>query len=219
MQMIDLLLSTFNNAIQKNQELEKAHEELLNMHDELKKTNQELKQSVEEQNRVVGIAAHDLRNPLNVIMGYSDFILKHLGNITPDHLIQFITSIKERSHFMLNMVNDLLDLSKIQSGKLNLNLKPVSVQVLVKKNVALNLVMAEKKNIKLRLQIDDNLPVMNVDPEKIEQVLNNLIGNAVKYSYPDSKVNINISRQNGSLLLAVEDHGVGIPAEEIDSLF
>jgi signal transduction histidine kinase len=117
------------------------------------------------------------------------------------------------------MVDDLLDVSAIESGRLSLALQPTDLDALVEHNVALNRVLAEEKQIRLAFQTDGDLPPLYLDRAKIEQVLNNLISNAVKFSYPASSVEIYVSRDQDRALISVRDQGQGIPAAELDNLF
>jgi signal transduction histidine kinase len=113
----------------------------------------------------------------------------------------------------------LLNLSAIESGKLDLALQSTDLSVLVEHSVALNRVLAEKKQIRLSFQADDDLPALLLDPAKTEQVLDNLISNAVKFSYPGSSVDIHVSREQDRAQISVRDEGQGIPADELDNLF
>ena len=117
------------------------------------------------------------------------------------------------------MGNDLLDVAKIESGKLDLH--PVSTDIadLVQDNVHLNRVLASNKDIEIQTAIDGPPPTMQLDPDKIEQVLNNLISNAIKYSHPNSTITVQLTREDAHALLSVRDEGQGIPAEDIDKLF
>jgi signal transduction histidine kinase len=120
---------------------------------------------------------------------------------------------------MLQMVNDLLDVAEIESGQLRLDLRPEDMAALVERNVALNQVLAARKGIELILTQDEGIPTTLADGSKIEQVLNNLIGNAVKFSYPGSTVQVHMACENGRMVISVRDEGPGIPASERDRLF
>jgi signal transduction histidine kinase len=120
---------------------------------------------------------------------------------------------------MLRLVDGLLDVATIESGRLDLDRQPTDLAALVERNVALNRALAEGKRIHLDYQQDGSLPEMLLDGSRIEQVLNNLLSNAIKYSYPEGIVEVHLSRQAGYATLAVTDHGQGIPAEQLDDLF
>jgi signal transduction histidine kinase len=120
---------------------------------------------------------------------------------------------------MLHLVNSLLDVATIESGKLELDLQPTDLAALVARNVALNATLAEPKGIGLVCRCDPDLPPMLLDGPRIEQVLNNLLSNAIKFSFPDTTVQVNLARQGKHAVLSVTDHGRGIPEDQVDELF
>jgi signal transduction histidine kinase len=186
---------------------------------ELVKKNAELQALNEEKNNFVGMAAHDLRNPLAVILIYSEFLLDGcVGTLTPEET-RVVATMKNTIKFMLRLIDDLLDVSKIESGKVKLDLAPVNLKELVSENVALNRVLAERKGIQVKLECPYDIPPMQLDAPKIEQVLNNLITNAVKFSDSGTIAVVELACNNGNVRLAVRDQGPGIPAEERGRLF
>ena len=187
--------------------------------DALARKSTELAALDEQKNQFLGMAAHDLRNPLAVIMARSEFVLEGLaGALTPEQE-KFIATMKRSSEFMLKLVNDLLDVAKIEAGKVNLELEPTDLAALLNQNIALNRVLAGKKDIRLELEVAADLPTMELDAAKIEQVLNNLVSNAVKFSNLGDVVNIRATRMNGTVSISVADHGPGIPPDDMGKLF
>ncbi|MEQ8221902.1 MAG: hybrid sensor histidine kinase/response regulator [Candidatus Eremiobacterota bacterium] len=219
MQIIDLLLSTYENAINKNQELEEANRELIRMKSELEDRNKELNRLNEDKNRLLGMAAHDLRNPIGAIMSYSEFLLEEDKIKADETYADFIGTIRESSEFLLHMVNELLDISIIESGNLKLTLSDVDFISFVKRNITINSVLSEKKGINILFNHDSDIPHVKIDIHKMEQVFNNLISNAVKFSYPGSKIEILIRKHMEELVVSVKDEGKGIPEREFSRLF
>ena len=200
-------------------ELGRLNNELANLQRELTKKNIELEKLNEEKNRFLGIAAHDLRNPLNAIQMYSEFLSDEASEVLTPEQLEFVSIIHSSSQFMLRLVNDLLDVAKIESGKLELNLARTDLIDLIRHNVTLNNTMASKKNISIDFHYDQDIPVVLVDTAKIEQVLNNLIVNAIKFSNPGSVINVKVARSGKEAVISVKDQGQGIPDGEIDKLF
>lgn len=199
-------------------ELSRLNNELATSQRDLAKSNVELDQLNKQKNELLGIAAHDLRNPLQVILIYSQFLIDEAAvSLGPEHL-EFVRTIRRSSEFMLRLVEDLLDTARIEAGTLELDLVPVDLGGLVERNVALNRVLAEPKGTHINLY-RDGVGEMVLDTAKIEQVLNNLIGNAVKYSPPGSTVEVRLAAADGGASIAVRDQGQGIAAEEMDRLF
>jgi len=201
------------------EELSRLNNDLVNIQRELSKKNRELDELNKLKNQFLGIAAHDLRNPLGVIMGYSEYLLEEVEEILSADQNDMLKSILSSSEFMLRLLNDLLDISAIESGNLNLNLCRADLVQVVRKNVELNNVIAHKKNINIHLNETASMPEILFDMGKIEQVLNNLISNSVKFSPPGSNVNVYISKSDSDLTVAVADNGPGIPEAEREKLF
>jgi signal transduction histidine kinase len=184
-------------------ELTQLNNELVNLQRDLTKKNLELHRLSEQRNEFVGWVAHDLRNPLTAILGFSELLAEDLqGRITADEL-GLIEKIRGLSHFMLGLVNDTLSLAQIESGKLSLHLVKVDVGALLAHNVALHAPFAERKSIRLVL----------------EQVLNNLIGNALKFSRESTVTRVGMKVEDAAVVISVADGGQGIPAAEREKLF
>ena len=157
------------------EELSRLNNDLVNMQRELAKKNRELDELNKIKNQFLGIAAHDLRNPLGVIIGYSDYIIEENdGNFSEEH-VMMLNAILTSSEFMLRLINNLLDVSAIESGKLELELTKADLISVIKNNVELNNVIAHKKNIQIQFNAPVQISEILIDIGKIEQVLNNLI--------------------------------------------
>jgi signal transduction histidine kinase len=219
MQIIDLLLSTYENAIQKNSELAEANKQLLNMHREIARKNIELEKLNDDKNRFLRIAAHDLRNPTSAILSFSDLMMEETWAKLNDHEKEFITIIKDSSEFVLKLLNELLDVAVIESGNLTLNLEETDIVELTQKNTSLNKVIADKKKLKIIFSSDFSELRLKIDTVKTEQILNNLISNAIKFSYPEKLIEVNLSRTDDQCIIKVIDQGQGIPPEDLTKLF
>jgi two-component system sensor histidine kinase/response regulator len=205
--------------MEKNRELENTNRKLGALHVEFQHKNEELSKLVNDKNMLLGMAAHDLRNPLHAIQAYSEILEMKLPETSDESLLRMIKTIRRQSKFMLDLVNDLLNISVIDLGKLKLNLQQSNVANLVKTNCKLNESVADQKNISIHLTCDLSIPEMVIDPNKIEQVLNNLVNNAIKYSHPGSSIDIALKKDAEGVLLSVQDHGVGIPEGDTEHLF
>lgn len=200
-------------------DLMRLNNELANLQREMAKKNRELTTLNQQKNQFLGMAAHDLRNPLGIISKYSDFLLTEDVERLNAEQVKFISTIKSSSDFILGLVEDFLDVSKIESGKLEINREPTDIIALCKHNIALNSTIAVKKDSKITFQCNAAVPKLVVDKRKIEQVLNNLLTNAVKYSFPHTEITVDIKLDNNAVVIAVTDQGQGIPEHEIQHLF
>jgi signal transduction histidine kinase len=146
-------------------------------------------------------------------------MLDEAADTLSDEHCDFLNIIRSSSQFMLQLVDELLDISTIESGQLELHTSPTDLVALVRRNIALNSVLAEKKRIVLTYHQTEHIPSIPCDGPKVDQALNNLVTNAIKYSYLDSTVEITLSRTGDDALIAVRDHGQGIHADQLGNLF
>lgn len=200
-------------------ELSRVNNDLANLQRAMAKANIELARLNEQKNQLLGMAAHDLRNPLGVIMSYAKFLDRFAGVKLDDKERQFLAQIEKSSQFMLRLLEDLLDVSQIESGKLQLALAPLDLAATVAGNVELNRMLASAKNIAIDLPLPAAPLWVEADATKIEQVLNNLISNAVKYSHPGTTVRVTLEADAGEVTVKVRDQGQGIPEAELSRLF
>lgn len=181
--------------------------------------NVELEKINEQKNRILGVAAHDLRNPLGLISQFSGFLAEEAASILSEEHREMVTCIQELSEFTLKMVEDLLDVSTIESGKLRLDKTDVDLCALIRRNMDLNSVFARKKGIRIEFEACPDCPPVPADEGKITQVLNNLVSNAMKYSFPNSVCHVKLEWQGDEAVVTVTDQGTGIPAEDLPKLF
>ena len=169
-------------------------------------------------NKFLGMAAHDLRNPLASIRGFSEFLKDEETGPLNDDQRECVETIHSASENMLNLVNELLDVSVIESGKLILDLKLNSIDALVAERVHLNTISAQRKNTRLHVDFAWKGEAM-FDSSRMSQVLDNLISNAIKYSPPDSDIHISVKKVENKLRVSVRDQGTGISPEDRKKLF
>lgn len=203
--------------VQRN--LHDVSQQLSNANRSLAKKNAELETLNKLKNHFIGMAAHDLRSPIGQIMTSSEFLLDELPQDIDEELFDFLQIIHSTSQFMLTLIDQILDINAIESGKLNLNIQQTDLIALIKKNVHLNGLLAVKKGINLGIDSALGNLEMPLDGLKMEQVMNNLISNAIKFSPPGSSVNVELTGYNGEVTVAVKDEGPGIPEKDIDKLF
>lgn len=199
-------------------EFSRVNNELINLQRELNKKNAELKRLNELKNRFLGMAAHDLRNPLSNIRSLSGFLANKSDNLD-ERQKRFVENIKDLSSFMLNMVNELLDVSAIESGDIKINSTPTNLVLLITTNITLNKKLAEEKNIEVDFDSNVDSLILKVDNNKIDQVITNLLTNAIKYSKPDTKIIISLIKGDEEVKVSVQDQGQGIDKDEQKALF
>lgn len=180
---------------------------------------QQLVELNELKNKFLGIAAHDLRSPLSVVKMSLGLLLSGMVGGVPENQRDLMDRMNRSCESMLALINDLLDVSAIEAGKLDLRLRPVELAPYLEQCHAANALLAQGKAIALRLELEPGLPTVSMDVDRIAQVLNNLITNAIKFSYSETTVTLKARRVGTDVELAIADQGQGIPAAEIRQIF
>ena len=216
---IEELKKLNDTMLELNREVNNLQRQLIKEKNQLAETNNQLSLLNEEKNRILGIAAHDLRNPIGTILGFAQLLSQRLHKISSDDMNKFLSVIINSSNFSLNLLNDLLDISKIESGKVYLNYTRVNYIDFVKNIIEQNQVIARQKDITISFQQETNGFIARIDGQKIEQVLNNLLSNSIKYSEAGTDILIKLSVSDNFFKTEVIDQGQGIPEDEIPKIF
>jgi len=167
----------------------------------------------------VSSVSHELRTPLASILGYLDVLLEgELGEMAPEQT-EFVRIVDENARRLLSLINDLLTLSGIEGGRMLLRPEPIDLRPLVERYVLDLEVAAAEKGLDLSVLLPADEFVVQVDPERIGQVVTNLVANAVKFSERGGDVRVELRREAGQAVLSVADTGIGIPAADSDRLF
>jgi signal transduction histidine kinase len=170
-------------------------------------------------NEFLGIAAHDLRNPITVIKSLSHLLLKHSDRYNAEEKAKLLNMIRNSSNFMYELVINLLDISKIESGNLHLELSKMNYEDFIEECLIYNRLLSKEKDIEIEFEFDENIPNLEFDKTKIRQVLNNLLSNAVKFSPKKSNILVKIEQESNEIITKVIDKGPGIPKDELSKLF
>jgi signal transduction histidine kinase len=204
---------------------------LVSMQDRLRKVNSDLDRKVDElaqanlalyeTNRLksdfLATMSHELRTPLNSIMGFSDVLVTSHG--LSEKQQRWANNIKSSGERLLNLINDILDLAKIEAGKMQVRLSEFSAYDVCEGLLAMFRPLAEKKNIELRSQLDQGIPTLRQDQIKLQQILENLLSNAIKFTPEGGRVLLKAGADPLYVVLTVTDTGVGIAPEEQELVF
>ncbi len=162
--------------------------------------------------------SHELRTPLNSIIGFSE-ILQGIGTLNEKQR-RYAHNIQKSGRLLLDMINDILDLAKIEAGKMDLRLSEFRIGALVTAQCDMVRSLSEEKNIDLEVQVPPDLPVMFQDQSKIQQILLNLLSNAIKFTPEGGRIRVSVDRDaSDRLLLSVADTGVGVAEEDREIIF
>ncbi len=163
--------------------------------------------------------SHELRTPLTSIKEGTGLLLDGVGGETTDKQRKLLAILAEESNRLINVVNSLLDLSKMEAGMMTYDFEVGNVDPLIRRALAEMAPLIEAKQIRLESKVLAPLPAVRIDPERILQVLRNLLGNAVKFTPKGGQVSVVAKPVNGKLEVSVKDSGPGIPAESLISIF
>ena len=180
---------------------------------------EELLELNELKNKFLGIAAHDLRNPLAVFSGFTELLHKGSAGPLSPRQERMLDMMDQTAQRMLALINDLLDISVIESGRLELRKEVASISGILENCHAANDIIARDKEIELELEIEPGLPPAHLDPERINQILSNLVGNAIKFSPSGTVITLGVRSSGDVVEISVADQGPGIPEDELPKLF
>ena len=171
----------------------------------------------ELKSNLLSTVSHELRTPLAVIKGYSTMLLDYDRRLGPEEKEQYLASIDGATDRLTELVDCLLDMSRLEAGLLKLEKESVRVSELMEKSVAEARLRAAGHEIVLDLR--KRLPTVTIDAKRIRQVVDNILDNAIKYSEKGTKILVQARRTGAKLLVSVADQGIGIPAEEVERVF
>jgi signal transduction histidine kinase len=194
--------------------IDNGRDEISTLSQAFNKLMLQVKDSQERKDEFIGIASHELKTPLTSIKGYLD-LLQGMENKQPNKLI--VQRALESMHKMENLIRDLLDVSRIQSGQLRLNMTQCKIGDVITSSV--NSLQMLHASHTISWKNDLNGEMMTADPLRIEQVMTNLISNAIKYSPGEYSVIVSAEKNNEELKVKVRDYGSGIPSEELPYVF
>jgi two-component system sensor histidine kinase BarA len=205
--------------VESQEELRKANESLDDKVDELANANMHLYEMNRLKGDFLATMSHELRTPLNSILGFSD-VLGSTGALN-DKQSRYVQNIRTSGRMLLEMINDILDLAKMEAGKMDVRVVRFSLEAVISAQCDMIRPLAEKKQIDLTYAIDPGLVEVEQDQSKVQQILQNLLSNAVKFTPAGGRVRVEgcFSDDDETMLIKITDTGVGIAAEEQQSIF
>lgn len=204
-------------------ELEQHRDHLQDMIDEQTRNLIDAKNVAESSNiaksEFLANMSHELRTPMHAILSFSRFGISKFKTSPPDKILNYFIKIEQSGSRLLNLLNDLLDLSKLESGKQDLSIKSHYLSRITKDVIGEFDIMLQEKGLSVRLSNHEGGSEVNCDADKIGQVVRNLISNSIKFSPKDGDINIRICDEGSQLRFEIEDQGIGIPECELEQVF
>ncbi len=163
--------------------------------------------------------SHELRTPLNAIIGFSEVLAERMFGEINDKQAEYLADILESGRHLLSLINDILDLSKIEAGRMELEPSEFSLPAAIDNALTLVRERAQRREIRLARSIDPRVGNVCADERKVKQVLLNLLSNALKFTPEGGRIDVGVAVRDGMAEISVTDTGVGIAPEDIDAVF
>ncbi len=226
---VEDLIGSFNQTASELERFNKMNiDKILDMNTKLVESNYELaeaKSLAERANKAKTVflanMSHDIRTPLNAIIGYTQLLNSNEEfQKLPEEFITSLANIELSGKNLAELINNILDLSKIEAGKMEIYEESINLKILVQSIYSINKSLLDKKNLEFIYSVDTELPeFIKVDRTKLNQVLMNLVSNAIKFSKESSKIYLKAKKATGNIMFEVKDEGIGIPKEKHKSVF
>ncbi|MCE5187054.1 MAG: HAMP domain-containing protein [Planctomycetaceae bacterium] len=207
-----------DNLMEAQHKLERANQQLDAKISQLSEKNIELFKANKLKSEFLANMSHEFRTPLNAILGFAE-LLREKPAADPEKSKRWAENIISSGRALLTMINDLLDLAKAEAGKIEVRIEKTSIPQLLEGLTAFFSPLSEQKMLKIRLDIDESLPLVQTDAQKVQQILYNLLSNAIKFTPERGKIVIKAELADPNVRLSIIDSGPGISPEHQDKIF
>lgn len=185
--------------------------------EKLNEKNIELEELVKTKDKLLSIIAHDLRDPFNVLIGFSDIILEQYNDLKDKDKIRYVQQINSAANSGYNLLNNLLDWSKTQANKIQFNPRKVNLSKTINSVVYTIKNLALAKNLEIKFNMPSEI-IVHADENMLRTVLRNIITNAIKFSYKNAEIIISVTEKNENFIISIKDFGTGMKKEELKQL-
>ncbi|MEN3326955.1 MAG: two-component system, chemotaxis family, CheB/CheR fusion protein [Acidobacteriota bacterium] len=215
LRLMDLLARQTADYLERKR-VEEEREELLAREHELRETAEDANRLKDE---FLAIMSHELRNPLNVILGYAELLLRMDEIKSAPHLHRMADAVKRNAVAQSKLIRDLLDLSRLRSGKLELNRETVSPVASIENAIETVRIDAADKGVEIKVEAPDDVLFVQADPVRLEQIIWNLLNNSVKFTPRGGHIVVRLEEENDRIVLTVSDNGQGIDSSFLPHIF
>jgi signal transduction histidine kinase len=190
------------------------------MNDELRRLYEELESASRHKSEFLANMSHELRTPLNAILGFSELLQQQSFGALNEQQLVYVDDVLDSGRHLLSLINDVLDLSKVEAGRMELDISDVSLRHVLESGLNMHSGRAAREGVALGLSLDPNEITIPADERRLLQVVFNLVSNAVKFTPRGGDITVRVERDAAAgVRLIVEDTGAGIPAEELPQIF
>jgi signal transduction histidine kinase len=189
------------------------------MNDELRRLYTELEAASRHKSEFLANMSHELRTPLNAIIGFSQVMREEMVGTVNEKQAEYLDDIISSGNHLLSLINDVLDLSKVEAGQVELQVHPFSLREALERGVVMVRERATEHGVRVGFAADPEVDVVDGDERRIKQVIFNLLSNAVKFTPTGGEVEVRVTRVNGEVRVSVADTGPGIPLEDRERIF
>jgi signal transduction histidine kinase len=186
--------------------------------EEVQETAKRLREIDRLKSEFLANMSHELRTPLNSIIGFAEVLLMGISGELDPETQEDVQAIYDNGQHLLSLINDILDLAKIEAGRLSLHFEGVFIEPLLNEVKTANTGLLVNKPIEILIKVEDELPTIEADPVRLNQILNNLVSNAVKFT-EEGSITLRASSEDGWVYLQVEDTGIGIEDKDLEEIF
>jgi signal transduction histidine kinase len=189
------------------------------MSDELQRAYRELELASQHKSQFLANMSHELRTPLNAIIGFSEVLQEQMFGELNERQLAYVNDVLEAGRHLLSLINDVLDLAKIEAGRMELELSDVALPDLLRSAVSMHSEAASRSDIELRLSTEPDEIAVAADERRLRQVVFNLLSNAVKFTPPEGCIDVSARLENGQVEVSVADTGPGIAPDDLEAIF
>ncbi len=197
----------------------KSRDELEGLARDLNKMSSQLKEIDQMKSDFLASVTHELRSPLTSLTMYIELFLKGAAGELNEKAKKFLTIMEGSNNRLSRFIDDLLDMAKIERGKMEIKKEPLGILPIVSETVQLIKPQADEKNIEVTTDIPDSLPLVFVDGDRTRQIITNLLSNSIKFTPEKGKISVKIQDEKEHLQVSISDTGIGIPPDRIDKIF
>ena len=189
------------------------------MSDELRSLYGELETASRHKSDFLATMSHELRTPMNAIIGFSEVLREQMFGELNDRQLGYVDDVLEAGKHLLSLINDVLDLAKIEAGRMELELSEVAIEEVLRSAVSMHAERATRAQVELSLTTKPEEMTISADTRRVRQIVFNLVSNAIKFTPAHGRVDVSATRHDGQVEITVADTGPGIAPEELETIF